>query len=205
MGCKVSAEGSTRGQSEPQHAPPLHPRLTGLRTRLGPAERDAHDAGQVSILRALHDRLDAAVAAAYGWPHGLPEAEIVARVVALNAERVAEEAAGTVRWLRPEFQAPDEARRRAGAAAAIQIGMPVAEPAPAAPSADAWPKEAPAQFILLRAARSSPGCSKPSPPLAKPTRWTAAASPPEPPGRAGRRAPPGPAPSAALAAGRPCV
>ncbi|MBD0273595.1 MAG: class I SAM-dependent DNA methyltransferase, partial [Acetobacteraceae bacterium] len=92
--------------------------------------------------------------AAYGWPQGLPDAEIVARVVALNAERMAEEADGTVRWLRPEFQAPDEARRRA---AAVQIGMPVAEPAPAATSADAWPKEAPAQFIVLRAALSRGG------------------------------------------------
>lgn len=86
--------------------------------------------------------------AAYGWPADLPASDIVARVVALNAERVAEEAAGTVRWLRPEFQAPDEARRRA---AAVQIGMPVAEPAPP-PAADARPEEAPAQFILLRAA-----------------------------------------------------
>ena len=120
-------------------------------TPLGPAERDAHDAGQVSLLRALHDRLDAAVAAAYGWPADLSEAEIVSRVVALNAERAAEEAAGTVRWLRPEFQAPEETRRRA---AAIQIEMPAAEPTPAPAAADAWPKDAPAQFILLRAALS---------------------------------------------------
>jgi hypothetical protein len=133
--------------------------LTGLRTRLGPAERDAHDAGQVSILRALHDRLDAAVAAAYGWPADLRDAEIVARVVALNAERVAEEAAGTVRWLRPEFQAPGEARRRT---AAVQIGMPVA-PTPAPAAANAWPKDdTPAQFIMLRAAlsRSGPASAK---------------------------------------------
>lgn len=124
-------------------------------TPLGPAERDTHDAGQVSILRALHDRLDAAVAAAYGWPRGLPDAEIVSRVVALNAERVAEEAAGTVRWLRPEFQAPEETRRRA-AAAAVQTEMPVGDAAPV-PGADAWPKNAPAQFVALRAALSRGG------------------------------------------------
>ena len=100
-----------------------------------------------------HAALDEAVAAAYGWPADLPDTEIVARVVALNAERVAEEAAGIVRWLRPEFQAPDEARR----GTAVQIGMPVAEPAPAVPAADAWPKEAPAQFIVLRAALSRGG------------------------------------------------
>ncbi|HWH16751.1 MAG TPA: hypothetical protein VNT77_00205, partial [Allosphingosinicella sp.] len=50
--------------------------------------------------------LDAAVAAAYGWPADLPAAEIVARLVALNAERAAEEAAGHVRWLRPDYQKP---------------------------------------------------------------------------------------------------
>jgi hypothetical protein len=40
-------------------------------TPLSPAERDIHDAGQVTILRTLHDLLDEAVAAAYGWPVGL--------------------------------------------------------------------------------------------------------------------------------------
>jgi hypothetical protein len=37
-------------------------------------------------------------------------AKIVARVVALNAQRRADEAEGLVRWLRPEFQAPEETR-----------------------------------------------------------------------------------------------
>jgi hypothetical protein len=110
----------------------LYNTLALLRTGvpLGPAERDTHDAGQVSILRTLHDRLDAAVAAAYGWSADLPDAEIVSRIVALNAERVAEEAAGTVRWLRPEFQARDEARRRAATAAA-QTEMPITITTPA--------------------------------------------------------------------------
>ena len=112
---------------------------------LTPAERDIHDAGQVSILRSLHDRLDEAAAAAYGWPADLPDAEIVARVVALNAERAAEEANGHVRWLRPEFQAPEDARRPA-----VQREMDIAEAATA--DLRPWPKEAPAQFIALRAA-----------------------------------------------------
>jgi len=112
---------------------------------LTPAEKDMHDAGQVSILRALHDRLDAAVAAAYGWPASLSDAEVVARVVALNAERVKEEAAGTVHWLRPEFQAPEETRRRA-----VQTEMRVDETA--VPGAAVWPKEVPSQFIALRSA-----------------------------------------------------
>ncbi len=68
-------------------------------------EVDARDA-RARIVRKLHDDLDTAVAAAYGWPAGLAPAEIVARLVALNAERAAEEAAGHVRWLRPDYQIP---------------------------------------------------------------------------------------------------
>lgn len=58
------------------------------------------------IVHRLHDQIDAAVAAAYDWPADLAPAEIVARLVALNAERAAEEAAGSVRWLRPNYQIP---------------------------------------------------------------------------------------------------
>jgi hypothetical protein len=49
-----------------------------------------------------------AVAVAYGWPWPLADAEILDRVVALNAARAAEEKAGVVRWLRPDFQAKGE-------------------------------------------------------------------------------------------------
>ena len=73
---------------------------------LTPKERAIHDAGLVSVLRQLHGELDAATAAAYGWPADLPDAEILTRLVALNATRAAEEAAGTIRWLRPGYQAP---------------------------------------------------------------------------------------------------
>ncbi len=69
-------------------------------------ERQVHEQGLVSVLRQLHDELDAAVAEAYGWPADLPDDEILARLVALNAERAAEEAAGQVRWLRPDYQSP---------------------------------------------------------------------------------------------------
>ena len=94
-----------------------HPRLTmtGLynlveKLRAGatltPAEEiDARD-GRARIVRKLHDDLDVAVAAAYGWPADLAPAEIVARLVALNTERAAEEAVGHVRWLRPDYQIP---------------------------------------------------------------------------------------------------
>jgi len=71
-------------------------------------ERAQHETAQTEILRQIHDELDAAVAEAYGWPADLPEAEILERLVALNRERAAEESRGVVRWLRPEFQAPQE-------------------------------------------------------------------------------------------------
>lgn len=94
-------------------------------------ERTIHEQGLVSVLRELHDELDAAVLDAYGWAdlleplriaHGnVPPTEgstredakrafeeaVLERLVALNAERAAEEARGLVRWLRPEFQSPD--------------------------------------------------------------------------------------------------
>lgn len=61
--------------------------------------------GLVSLLLDLHQRLDAAVAQAYGWPVELSDADILERLVALNHERAAEEGQGKVRWLRPDYQA----------------------------------------------------------------------------------------------------
>jgi len=55
-------------------------------------EKFVHARGLVSTLKSLHDDLDAAVSAAYGWPASLTDAEILERLVALNAERAAEEA-----------------------------------------------------------------------------------------------------------------
>lgn len=101
-------------------------------------EQAIHEQGLVSVLRQLHDELDAAVAAAYGWDANLPDAEILTRLVALNAERAAEEAAGTIRWLRPDYQNPN------GAAAAAQTGLALkkgAEPkAKVSKAKTPWPK-----------------------------------------------------------------
>jgi hypothetical protein len=77
---------------------------------LNAKEKQIHDAGLVSVLRQLHDDLDAAVFTAYGWPPTLTDAEILERLVALNAERAKEEASGLVRWLRPDYQNPGGAR-----------------------------------------------------------------------------------------------
>ncbi len=95
-----------------------HLTLTGLynvleRLRAGVApddlsdkERVIFDDGLVLILKELHDRLDVAVADAYGWQADLAEEEVLARLVALNKERAAEEKRGLVRWLRPDYQVP---------------------------------------------------------------------------------------------------
>ena len=63
-------------------------------------------AARAGIVDRLHQQLDAAVAAAYGWPADLAPSEVVARLVALNAARAAEEAQGKIRWLRPAYQNP---------------------------------------------------------------------------------------------------
>lgn len=49
--------------------------------------------------------VDAAVAAAHGWRADRATAEIVAPLVAQKPARGAEEAAGTIRWLRHDYQA----------------------------------------------------------------------------------------------------
>jgi hypothetical protein len=71
-------------------------------------EKLIHDTGLVSVLKQLHDDLDAAVFAAYGWPASLTDAEILERLVTLNAERAAEEKRGVIHWLRPEYQAKSQ-------------------------------------------------------------------------------------------------
>lgn len=83
---------------------------------LAAREKLLHEQGLVGVLKSLHDELDDAVLAAYGWSdlaEGLRQAQperegaveqLLERLVALNQKRAAEEAAGTVRWLRPAFQ-----------------------------------------------------------------------------------------------------
>ena len=73
--------------------------------------RAIHDAALVGVLASLHDEIDREVLAAYGWRDldGQLRSEagreqVLARLVALNAERAAQEAKGEVHWLRPEYQ-----------------------------------------------------------------------------------------------------
>ncbi|MET4075221.1 MFS transporter [Hymenobacter sp. UYCo722] len=68
-------------------------------------EQVTHENGLAAVVLELHKQLDAAVAAAYDWAPTLPDAELLTRLVQLNQQRAAEEAAGTVRYLRPAYQA----------------------------------------------------------------------------------------------------
>jgi hypothetical protein len=77
-------------------------------------DRAYNNRALVSTLNQIHAELDKAVFEAYGWQDlsGKPTPEIdetiLERLVALNAERAAEERNGHIRWLRPEYQAPTQ-------------------------------------------------------------------------------------------------
>lgn len=73
-------------------------------TGLSEKDEDVKERGLVLILKELHETIDRLTAQAYGLPATLSEEEILSRLVALNAERAREEAAGHVRWLRPQYQ-----------------------------------------------------------------------------------------------------
>ncbi|MDQ5835563.1 MAG: DUF4423 domain-containing protein, partial [Acidobacteriota bacterium] len=110
-------------------------------------ERATHEQGLVSVLRQIHDDLDAAVFDAYGWPATLSDEEILERLVRLNAERAAEERSGLVRWLRPEFQKPAQ-----GVAAAFGEEFAAAPAAAAKQERQPWPKSIPEQARAVRQA-----------------------------------------------------
>ncbi|TCM58534.1 type II restriction/modification system DNA methylase subunit YeeA [Rhizobium sp. PP-F2F-G48] len=72
--------------------------------RLERRDRRVFEDGLLLILKELHDELDTAVAAAYGWPADLAHTDILAHLLALNKERTREEKRGIVRWVRPDYQ-----------------------------------------------------------------------------------------------------
>lgn len=98
-------------------------------------EKVINDHGLVGVLKSLHDELDAAVLQAYGWADlNLPADTdtLLVRLVELNAKRAAEEAAGTVRWLRPEFQNSGQGEQVAmEAEAEAEVSEDDAQPKPA--------------------------------------------------------------------------
>lgn len=110
-------------------------------------DRAINEKGLVTTLRRLHDEIDTAVAAAYGWPADLVEGEILSRLVALNKERWQEEIAGKVRYLRPEFQS-GRATVQTQSKMTLEIDEGAAEAAAKAP----WPKTLPEQVQAVRGA-----------------------------------------------------
>lgn len=103
---------------------------------LNAKEKIIHVQGLVSVLKQLHDELDLAVLAAYGWSELAPLMEVVngnlpaqrisptasrddikreleetllEKLVALNSERAEDEKKGIIHWLRPEYQNPQGA------------------------------------------------------------------------------------------------
>jgi len=112
--------------------------------------------GLASVVLSLHQQIDAAVADAYGWPHDLPESEILTRLVHLNHERAAEEATGQIRYLRPAYQAPG---RNAGTQQQLGIDLPTTAPATSAPvvSQQEWPNGLAQQMQAVRDAVQQAG------------------------------------------------
>ena len=164
-------------------------------TPLNDKEKAIHDAGLVTLLKQIHDELDAAVFEAYGWSdlyrareelshfrifdwkdgstqilevlsaddlaaitrehEEKIEQELLKRLVALNHKRAAEEAKGNIRWLRPEYQCPEDTKgeersvkaeqtKLAGTEAKPKTGKPITEKLK-------WPATLPAQVAAIHA------------------------------------------------------
>lgn len=133
-------------------------------------DKTIHEQGLVSLLRELHDDLDRAVFEAYGWQDladklvGLPgattplpdkpsaqaeaEEELLMRLVELNTQRAAEEAQGHIRWLRPEYQAPEQVPTQTSAPLE-QAQTKVSQPA-STTGKQTWPKTMPEQVKAVR-------------------------------------------------------
>lgn len=135
-----------------------HPQLTMTKlynvmekTRTGQtltdAENDVYEAGLVGVLKSLHNDIDASVAEAYGWPANLTDDEIFERLVELNRQRTEEEQRGEIRWLRPEYQAA-EAAKRSEKAKQIEADLLIKDEKKGKPR---LPAELPEQMAALRA------------------------------------------------------
>ena len=142
--------------------------------KLTAKEKEIHEQGLVSVLRELHDDLDRAVFAAYGWPDlaeklvGRPgattpwpekpedqqeaEEELLQRLVDLNHQRAAEEAKGKIRWLRPDYQAPEETPEQSELATGDKAAAAVATKSPTNQTTKklTWPKTLQEQVRAVR-------------------------------------------------------
>ena len=125
--------------------------------RIEGRDKETYDAGLVGILKGIHDRIDAEVAEAYGWPADLDDEAILTRLVDLNRARAAEEAQGLVRWLCPDYQNP---AGRAAVAKGRQVELDVGAIEGGSDKAP-WPKALPEQIAAVRAALSEMGEATP--------------------------------------------
>jgi len=129
--------------------------LTKLRSGepLTTKDKTIHETGLVAVLRQLHDELDAAVLAAYGWSDldlSAPSATdtLLERLVALNAERSREETGGLIRWLRPDFQNPQGHRGTVEMDVDSDLGD-APSPTQAKPDKRPWPATLPEQVAAI--------------------------------------------------------
>ena len=120
---------------------------------LSAKEQIINQQGLASVVLSLHQQIDTAVTDVYGWPHNLPDSEILTRLVRLNHERAAEEAAGQIRYLRPSYQAPGQQQ--------LGIDLLTSAAATSAPAVAAsqqeWPKELAQQMQAVRDAVQQAG------------------------------------------------
>lgn len=130
-------------------------------TPLDAKDQDVKERGRVLILKDLHDQIDRATMQAYGWDDLIPllssseddeskklDEIILERLVALNAERAAEEAAGHVRWLRPDYQIPRFAKGAAAKSGELDLGETVVAIDKSLP---VFPKDKAEQPLAIRA------------------------------------------------------
>ncbi|WP_345236724.1 class I SAM-dependent DNA methyltransferase, partial [Hymenobacter saemangeumensis] len=107
-------------------------------------EQVTHEQGLASVVLSLHNQLDMAVSDAYGWPVTLSGAETLTRLMHLNQQRLVEEEAATIRFLRPEYQAP-------GQQAALVLGTTTAPTTDTTiVEAQPWPAELAQQMFAVR-------------------------------------------------------
>ena len=118
-------------------------------TPLNAKEQLTHEHGLVTVLRQLHDDLDAAVAGAYALPPTASDDAILIHLCALNAQRAAEERSGSIRYLRPAFQNPGSTTTQT-TLATDEAETPAATAKPAAKLP--WPKTLAEQAQAVRAA-----------------------------------------------------
>lgn len=116
--------------------------------QLTPTEREVHDLAACGVLLDLHNELDALVAEVYGWPWPIEREEILQRLVDLHDLREAEEKAGKVRWLRPEYQIPRFGKEIEAPVEELDLEE-VVKPSPEVPVAP-WPSSTIEQIAALQ-------------------------------------------------------